>query len=59
MEAVLENKSEKVAPFSELLGRGEQERFSFLGDGCVCGGVSSESPNFSDFRDPRVVEHCS
>lgn len=57
MEAVLENKSEKVAPFSELLGRGN--RNVSHSSGMVVGGVSSESPNFSDFRDPRVVEHCS
>lgn len=36
-EAILENKTEKVAPFSELLGEKERKKkdpSSFLGDDC-------------------------
>lgn len=56
IEAIRENKTEKMTPFLEL--QGEKKRTFLIPRGWLW-GISSESPNFSDFRDPGVVEHCS
>lgn len=47
IEAILENKMGKVAPFLESLPHSEG----------VMSGVSSEGPNLSDFGHPGMVEY--